>query len=119
MFVALVLWWLPDALARAKDAFGVRQVIGGDMVLAWKSFLRCFVAYAVTIFALKWLPPISWPQTFIVAGAALFVEILAEVITSRLIGVDAGSVGQLVATAIGYSVTLLASIVFVKKVRRQ
>jgi hypothetical protein len=82
MFVALILWWLPAALARPNGGLGVGQVIAGDMVLAWKAFLRCVVPYVVTIVALKWLPPIYWWQAFIVAAAALVVEIFAEVVTA-------------------------------------
>jgi hypothetical protein len=115
MFVALILWWLPAALARPNGGLGVGQVIAGDMVLAWKAFLRCVVAYVVTIVALKWLPPIYWWQAFIVAAAALVVEIFAEVVTARFIGASADSIWQLVATAIGYSVILVASIAFVRK----
>ena len=60
LFIGLVLRWLPAALNKAHAPFGVGQIIGGDLILAWKSFLRGVVAYVLTALALDWLPPIRW-----------------------------------------------------------
>jgi hypothetical protein len=48
------------ALTKADAHLGVGQMTAGDLVLAWKSFLRCGVAYVVTALAVDWLPPIRW-----------------------------------------------------------
>jgi hypothetical protein len=78
LFVCAVLRWLPAAMIKAHDPVGVVQVIDGDLVLAWKSFLRCVVAYCVTAFALDSLPPIRWRQAVGISVLAVLAEIGAE-----------------------------------------
>lgn len=92
-----------------------RSVVAGDLVLAWKSFLRCAVAYVVTAIALDYLPPIRWRYAFAIAAIALVMEILVEIVAASLFGVRAGTWVQLAATAIAYSFTVAASIMVIQK----
>lgn len=90
-------------------------MVAGDFVLAWKSFLRCAVAYLVTAIALDHLPPIQWRCALVIAAIAVGMEVLAEIVAAVLFGVHAGTWVQLIATGIAYSLTLVASIMVMQK----
>jgi hypothetical protein len=92
----------------------VGQVIAGDIVLAWKSFLRCAVAYVVTALALDWLPPIRCRTALAISAVALLGEILAELVTADIFGDNAGVAVQLIASAVAYSLTMSTSISFIQ-----
>jgi hypothetical protein len=109
LFVCLILRWLPVAIVRADNPYGVGQVVAGDLALAWKSFLRCAVAYVVTAIALDYLPPIRWRCAFAIAATALVTELVAEITTGALFGAHAGTWLQLTATGIAYSFSVLAT----------
>jgi len=115
LFVSLILRWVPVAIVRADSPYGLGQVIAGDLVLAWKSFLRCAVAYVVTAIALDYLLPIRWRYAFAIAGTALVTEILAEIAAGAVFGVHAGTWVQLTATAIAYSFTVIVSVITIQK----
>ena len=110
LFISLMLRWLPAALNKSHEPFGVGQVIAGDFILAWKSFLRCTVAYVLTALALDWLPPIPWRTAFVISTVALLGEVLAELVTAEVFEASAGVAVQLVASAVAYSATMLGSI---------
>jgi hypothetical protein len=115
LFVSFILWWLPAALLRARDAYGIGQVIAGDVTLAWRSFLRCGVAFGVTTLAIDHLPPIRWRQVFAVTAAALVAEVLAELAVVAFWGTDVGTGAQLAASVVAYAVTLGTSIAVIRR----
>lgn len=115
LFVCLILRWLPAAIVRTENPYGVGPVIAGDVALVWNSFLRCAVAYVVTAFALDYLPPIRWRYAFVIAATALVTEFLAEIAAGALFGVHAGTWVQLTATAIAYSFTVIISVLAIQK----
>jgi hypothetical protein len=115
LFVSSFLRWLPAAIVRADKPYGLGQVVVGDFRLAWYSLLRCAVAYVVTAIALDYLPPIRWRYVFAIAAAALGMEIPAEIVSSALFGVHAGTWAPLIATAIAYAITVAVSIVVIEK----
>jgi hypothetical protein len=115
LFVSLILRWLPAAIVRADEPYGLGQVVVGDLRLAWYSFLRCAVAYVVTAIALDYLPPIRWRYAFAITATALAMEVLAELIASALFGVHAATWVQLTATAIAYAFTVVVSIIVIQK----
>jgi hypothetical protein len=110
MYAALILRWMPAAFSKAHEPFGVGSVIAGSLILAWKSFLRCAVAYVLTALALDWLPPISWGTALLISAAAVIGEALAEIIAGQIVGVHAGVTIQLIATTAMYCVVLVGSI---------
>ena len=114
MFATLILRWVPAASNTVHEPLGVGSVVVGDLILAWKSFLRCGVAYVLTALALDWLPPIRWGTALLISVAAVAGEILAEVITGQIAGVNAGVTIQLVATAAVYCVVLVGSISIIR-----
>jgi len=109
LVITLFLRWLPAAIERAQTGFGLGQVIGGNLLLAWQAALRAVVALIITLPALPLLPPIGWRVVFLTALAALAVEVVGELMMASLFGVQAGQASQLVATAIGFSVVLTGS----------
>ena len=109
LFLSMLLRWLPAAASRSHEAFGVAQAVTGDLILFWKSLLRCAVAYAVTAVAFDWLTPIRWRDAFFVAVGALLAEVVAELLTSTILSSDATVAIQLLVSAIAYAVTLSAS----------
>src|ERR1700733_13858165 len=115
LFVSLILRWLPASVVRADSLYGLIPVVAGDLVLAWKSFLRCGVAYIVTAIALDYLPPIRWSYALAIVAGALVMEVLAELAASALFGVHAATWLQLTATAIAYAFTLVVSIIVIQK----
>jgi hypothetical protein len=115
LFVTLILRWLPAASVRARDAYGLGQVIAGDLALAWKSLLRCAVAYGVTTLAIDILPPIRWREVLAVTFAALVAEVLSELAAAAFWGADAGTGVQLAASAVAYSITLATSIAVIRR----
>jgi hypothetical protein len=115
LFVSLIFWWLPAASVRARDAYGLSQVLAGDLALAWKSFLRCAVAYGITAVAIDSFPPIRWSQAFAVTSAALAAEVLAEWAAAAFWGAAAGTGAQLAASAVAYSITLATSIAVIRR----
>jgi hypothetical protein len=115
LFVSVILRWLPAAIVRADNPYGLGQVVAGDLALAWKSFLRCAVAYVVTAIALDHLPPIRWRYAFAIAATAVVTEILAEIAAGALFGVHASTWVQLTATAIAYSFTVIVSVLAIEK----
>ena len=117
LFLSSLLWWLPAAIVRAGKPYGLGHVVVGDLRLAWYSLLRCAVAYVVTAIALDYLPPIRWRHAFVIAGAALVIEILAEIVTSAIFGAHANFWAPLIATAIAYSVTAAIIITVIQKMR--
>jgi hypothetical protein len=110
---------LPAAVARAHDAFGVGQVIGGDLMLAWKSFLRCAVAYGVTAVAIDFLPPIRWTNAFAITATALVIEVLAELAATAVWGVNVSTGVQLAVSAVAYSATVTISIGVIRRWSRR
>jgi hypothetical protein len=106
LFVSFVVRWLPAAIFHSHSPFGLAQVAVGDMSLAWRSFLRCAVAYIVTALALDYLPPIRWRHVMAIAATAVVMEILAELATADLFGAHAATWVQLVATTMAYSLVL-------------
>jgi hypothetical protein len=97
LFASSFLRWLPAAIVHADKPYGLGQVVVGDFRLAWYSLLRCAVAYVVTAIALDYLPPIRWRSVFAIAAAALGMEIPAEIVSSALFGVHAGTWAPLIA----------------------
>jgi hypothetical protein len=114
-FTALVLRWLPVAFGKAHEPFGMGSVIAGDLILAWKSFLRFAVAYVLTAIALDWLPPIRWGTALLISAAAVIGEILAELIAGQIVGVHVGVMIQLIVTAAVYCVVLAGSISIIRR----
>jgi hypothetical protein len=114
LYVALIIRWMPAAFSKAHQPFGVGSVIVGNLILGWKSFLRCAVAYVLTALALDWLPPISWKTALLISVAAVIGETLAEIITGQIVGVDAGVTIQLIVTAAMYCGVLVGSISIVR-----
>jgi hypothetical protein len=110
MFLGLLLRWLPASLNGIQEPFGMGRIVAGDLILAWKSCLRCAVAYVLTAVAFDWLMPIRWRTVLAIAAAAVLGEIVAELVTSILFGSHAGIAIQLIASAIAYSLTLTVSI---------
>jgi hypothetical protein len=110
LFVTLMLRWLPAALSKSHDPFGTGQVFAGDLILAWKSFLRCAVAYVITAISLDWLPLIRWRTALAISAIALLGELLTELVAAEVFGDNAGLAVQLTAAAIAYSATMLGSI---------
>jgi hypothetical protein len=110
LFISLMLRWLPAALNNSHEPLGVGQIIAGDLVLAWKSFLRCAVAYVLTALALDWLPPIRWRTALAISAVSLPGEILTELVTADIFGENAGVAVQLIGSAIAYSATMFGSI---------
>jgi hypothetical protein len=115
LYAALILRWMPAAFSKAHEPLGVGSVIAGSLILAWKSFLRCAVAYVLTALALDWLPPIRRGSALLISAAAVIVEILAEIITGQIAGVHAGVTIQLIATAAAYCVVLVGSISIIRR----
>ena len=109
LFVSLLLRWLPAAISRSHQPFGLGQVITGDAILAWKSFLRCATAYILTALMFDYLVPIRWSTAWVIAVGALVAEITAEWVLSIAVGPNAGVSIQLVASALAYALTLALS----------
>jgi hypothetical protein len=118
LLISLALRWLPAALSTAHTPGGVAQVIAGDFILAWKSFLRAAVAYVLTALALDWLPAIRWRTVWIISVIALLGEVAAESITGAVVGVHAGLIVQLIATTLAYGAMLFASISIIENQSR-
>ncbi|MDB6101215.1 MAG: hypothetical protein JWO52_1214 [Gammaproteobacteria bacterium] len=114
LYAALIIRWMPAAFSKAHEPFGVGSVIAGSLILAWKSFLRCAVAYVLTALALDWLPSISWGTALLISVAAVIGETLAEIITGQIVGVDAGVTIQLIVTAAMYCAVLVGSISIIR-----
>jgi hypothetical protein len=110
MFLALILKWWPAAMSRAQEPFGLSQVIAGDLILAWKCFLRCAVAYVLTAIAFDWLTPIRWKDAVLIAIGAVIAELTAETLIGALLGATAGVGIQLIASAIAYAATMSISL---------
>jgi len=110
MFLVLIIKWWPGAVNRAQEPFGLSQVIAGDLILAWKCFLRCAVAYVLTAIAFDWLTPLRWRDAVLIALGALIAELTAEALTGALFGATAGVGVQLLASAIAYAATMSISL---------
>ena len=115
LYVALIIRWTPAAFSKAHEPFGVGSVIVGNLILGWKSFLRCAVAYVLTALALDWLPPIGWGTALLISAAAVIGEALAETIAGQFVGVHAGVTIQLIATAAMYCVVLVGSTSIIRR----
>ena len=107
--VTLMVRWLPAAIDRAQDAYGLGQVIGGNILLTWKAIQRGFVALLVTLPVLSLLPPIQRRHVVCVSIAAVIAEMAAEFSTAAIVGARVGLNVQLLATALAYSVVLLGA----------
>lgn len=110
LFLSLLVRWWPAAVNQAHGGFGIAQVLTGDLILLWKSFQRCAIAYVLTAIAFDWLKPIRWTNAFVIAAGALFAEIAAESLIGRLFGSGVGVAAQLVTSAVAYALTLWTSL---------
>ncbi len=85
------------------------------MLLIWWCFLRFIVAFVLTVPMVIGSRVIRPLQVFVLSIAAVSAELAAEVLLPVTLGVKPGIAGQLAATAVAYSLVLLASRYFVRE----
>jgi len=119
LFLSLLLRWLPAAIIRSHEPFGMVQVLMGDAILAWKSFLRCATAYVLTALAFDYLVPIRWKTAIVIAVGAVVAEIAIEFSLSVPFGARAGVGIQLVGSALAYTLTLAVSLAILNRSARR
>ena len=115
LFLIPALRWLPATLERIQDPYGQGQVAAYHLLLVWWCFLRGTVSFVITaavVISDRIIRPL---QVLCVSAAAVAGEYAAIYVTETMVGSDVGTPGQLVATAIGYSVVLCVSLYFVRQ----
>jgi hypothetical protein len=88
---------------------GLVPAVVGSLTLGWECFLRCAIAYVVTILAMPILPLLRRVQVLWIAAAAVLAEFLVELATAAIVGAHAGRTPQPVATGISYVAVLAAA----------